>query len=67
MRRVAAIGGVLGVVVGLLALIGQPAATNEPGRKSLVLALAPGVAIIRATDPQSGIVRNDATYIVVAP
>ena len=45
--------------------VAQP--TNEPGRKSRVLAVGPGVAIIRATDPATGIVSNDATYTVVAP
>jgi hypothetical protein len=45
--------------------VAQP--TNESGRKSRVLAIAPGVAIIRATDPISGIVSNDATYHVVGP
>jgi uncharacterized protein YjdB len=45
--------------------VAQP--TNEVGKKSRVLAVGAGVATIRATDPKSGIVSNDATYTVVAP
>ena len=39
------------------------APTNEPTKKSRVLAIAPGVAIIRATDPRSGIVSNDQVLV----
>ena len=42
-------------------------ATNTPGDKSLVGAVGVGTATIRATDPTTGIVSNDATYTVVAP
>jgi len=42
-------------------------ATNEAGKKSLVVAVGAGVATIRATDPASGVVSNDATYTVTAP
>jgi len=38
--------------------------TNEAGKKSRVLAVAPGVAAIRATDPATGIVSNDAVLTV---
>jgi hypothetical protein len=35
--------------------------------KPSVSTIAPGVAIIRATDPTSGIVSNAATFHVVGP
>jgi hypothetical protein len=47
--------------------LGVAVPTNEAGTKSRVLAVGPGIAIIRATDPTTGIVSNDATYTVVAP
>lgn len=42
-------------------------APNEAGKKSRVVAVGPGVTIIRATDPDTGVVSNEATYTVVAP
>jgi hypothetical protein len=42
-------------------------ATNEAGRKSLVVAVGPGETTITAKDPTTGIVSNEATYTVVAP
>ena len=39
--------------------------TNESGKKSRVIAIAPGTATIRATDPATGIVSNDALLTVV--
>jgi hypothetical protein len=42
-------------------------ATNEPGKKSRVVAVGVGVTTIRAKDPTTGIVSNDATYTVTAP
>jgi hypothetical protein len=41
-------------------------ATNEEGKKSKVVAIAPGTTTIRATDPTTGVISNDATYTVEA-
>jgi len=38
--------------------------TNEVGKKSRVLAVAPGTATIRATDPATGVVSNAAVMTV---
>lgn len=42
--------------------VAQP--TNEAGKKSRVIAVGVGVATIRATDPATGVVSNDATMTV---
>jgi hypothetical protein len=41
-------------------------ATNEPGKKSRVVAVGPGTTIITARDPTTGVVSNEAVYTIEA-